>query len=59
MKSHDILTILLIVLAGVVPVVAAAPAQYGLGPIAGAWLGLVGLGLGIVLNRLDAVGDKQ
>lgn len=59
MNVQDTVSVLLIALVTALPVIAGAPATFGLGPVAGAWLGLIALVAGVLLNRRDKVGDGE
>lgn len=64
---HDAISVGLIALIGAfplivvtaLPMIAAAPATYGLTPVTAAWLGLVGAVIAAVLNRQPRIGDGQ
>lgn len=61
LRRRDLPSVLLLALNTGLPLVAAAPAQYGLSPIAGAYIGLaaamVAAIAGVILNQSDAIGE--
>ena len=63
MKKHDVPSLILIALVAVLPLIAGAPAQYGLSPVVGAWVGLLAVAVGAVsgiwLNQRDSIGDGK
>lgn len=59
MRASDPLTVLLLALSAAIPALAASPASFGLSPVIGAWVGLAGLVVGVLLNRQDTVGDGE
>lgn len=63
MKKHDVPSLILIALVACLPLVASAPATYGLTSVVGAWVGLasvaVGAVAGIWLNQRERIGDDE